>query len=129
MRRPQPKKAPKPAMPAGQLLAAVPCRNEAMKAETVGDGLLVSIPVRRPGWMVPPISWVLPFSERRRVELDPAGRAVLDLCDGIRTVEEVIERFGEEHRLSFRESQLSVTRFLRELLQRGIIVLASDENS
>lgn len=113
-----------------QLLAAVPQKNEAATVERTAKGMLVSIPVRRPRWLVPPLSWVVPFSEKRRVELDPAGRLVLESCDGRRTVEEVIERFAGEHKLSFRESQLAVTQFLKELVKRGIIAIVgtNEEN-
>ena len=106
-----------------QLLTGVPMANEAMETSPAGDGLLVSIPIERPRWLAPPISWVVPFSKLRRVQLDAIGRAVLEACDGKRTVEEVIERFAAVHKLSFRESQLAVTRFLQELVTRGLIVI------
>jgi hypothetical protein len=105
------------------LLASVPRKNEAAQVVPGGQGLVVTVPVNRPKWLVPPLSWVLPFSRIRRVELDAPGRRVLELCDGHRTVEEVIETFAKEHKLSFREGQVAVTQFLRELLGRGIIVL------
>jgi len=116
-------KKPERELTVSGLLSAVPHRNEAITIEPAGDGLLVSVPVRRPRWLVPPISWILPFSQYRRVELDAPGRAVMELCDNRRTVEEVVERFAQNHKLSFRESQLSVARFLRELVKRGIIVI------
>jgi len=106
-----------------KFLASVPYRNEAMEVEPVGKGLLLSVPVRRPRWLVPPLSWVLPWSGYRRVELDEPGTEVFNLCDGKRSVEEIIETFAENHKLSFREGQVAVTQFLRELLKRGIIAL------
>ncbi len=106
-----------------RLLSAVPQKNQAAEIARAGEGAVVSVPVRRPRWLIPPVSWVLPWSTHRRVELDGAGTAVLELCDGRRNVEEVIEIFAREHKLGFRESQLAVTQFLRELLRRGIIAL------
>ena len=106
-----------------RLLSAVPHQNTAMELQRVGDGALASIPLARPKWLVPPLSWVLPFSTYRRVQLDAPGTAVLDLCDGKRTVEEIIETFARENKLSFREAQLAVSRFLQELVRRGIVVL------
>lgn len=106
-----------------RLLSAVPHKNDAMKIEAAGQGALVSVPLSRPKWLVPPVSWILPWSQHRRVRLDEPGTEVLNLCDGNRTVEEVIERFAQEHKLSFREGQMAVTQFLRELLRRGIVVL------
>ena len=111
-----------------RFLAAVPHRNAAMKLEPLSDGCLVSVPVRRPGWLVPPISWILPWSDVRRVQLDQPGAEVLNLCDGQRTGEEVVERFAEAHKLSFREGQTAVTQFLRQLLQRGIVALVGTED-
>ncbi|MGC9454142.1 MAG: PqqD family protein [Phycisphaerae bacterium] len=118
------KSSPPRHLPAEQVLAAVPYRNEAMELHHRRDGTaLASIPLRKPRWLVPPLSWVIPFSSHRRVELDTAGVAVLDLCDGSRNVESIIEKFAADHKLSFREAQLSVTKFLQQLTQRGVIAV------
>jgi len=118
-------KAPsKQRIPAGEMLQAVPHRNRAMQLTRRSDGTaLAAVPMRRPRYLVPPLSWLLPYSTHRRVELDRLGAKVLDLCDGQRTVECVIEKFAADHKLSFREAQLSVTQFLSQLLQRGLIAL------
>jgi len=112
-------------MAVAQLLSAVPHKNAAMTLEPAGDGVLASVPLRRPRWLVPPISWIIPFSDRRRVRLDAPGKAVLELCDGKRTVEQIVETFAAENKLSFREGQLAVTQFLHELMRRGIVALVS----
>jgi len=123
MKRPQSKADLKREIAASKLLASVPHVNAKAEVKTVREGVIVSVPVRRPNWLIPPISWVLPWSSHRRVQLDEAGTAVLALCDGQRNVEQVIETFAQEHKLSFRESQLAVTQFLRELLRRGIVAM------
>ena len=123
MKRSQTEAERKREMAASKLLASVPHVNTKAEVKEVREGVIVSVPVRRPKWLIPPISWVLPWSGHRRVQLDGAGTAVLALCDGQRNVEQVIETFAQEHKLSFRESQLAVTQFLRELLQRGIVAL------
>jgi len=110
-------------MAVSQFLSAVPHQNAVMDVTSSGQGVLVAVPMNRPGWLVPPISWVLPFSRHRRVQLDATGAEVLKLCDGRLTVEEIIERFAQKHKLSFREGQVAVTRFLRDLLSRGIIAM------
>jgi len=89
-------------------------------------GAVVSVPMRRPSWMVPPLSWVFPFSSHRRVQLDRVGLGVLDLCDGLRTVEGIIEQFAADNKLSYREAQLPVTQFMRMLLQRGLVAAVVD---
>ena len=114
----------KPQLSTANLLAAVPYRNRAMEITSRPDGsALVSIPIPRPKFLVPPLSWILPFSPHRRVELEPVGAGVLRMCDGRRTVEAIIEEFAADHKLSFREAQLSITQFLRQLTQRGLIAV------
>jgi len=111
-----------PPLTVDDFLRSVPVANVSMKVEGRADGsALVSIPMRRPGWLVPPLTWILPYSSHRRVELDPVGAGVLQLCDGQRTVEDIIEEFADRHRLSFRESQLPVTQFIRMMLERGLV--------
>jgi len=105
-------------------LRAVAFVNEAAERKDQGEGgCIVSIPLRRPRWLVPPISWMLPFSSHRRVELDALGAEVLRMCDGKHHVEEIIENFAAKHKLTFREAQLSVGAFLKQMTQRGIVVL------
>lgn len=111
-----------------KILTARPYSNESMQVRRRRDGsLLATIPIRRPRYMVPPISWVLPFSSHRRVELDAVGAGVLDMCDGRRTVEGIIEKFAADNKLTFRESQIPVTQFLQQLTQRGLVAIVGAE--
>ncbi len=113
----------------GDFLHATPRTNEAMEVSPLRDGgALAKIPMRRPRWLVPPISWVLPFSSRRRIRLDAVGADVLNLCDGTNRVETVIEKFAAANKLSFREAQLPVTQFLQQLTERGLVVIVGFPN-
>jgi len=74
--------------------------NEAMEiVDLRGGGCRVTIPLRRPGWLVPPISWILPFSPHRRIELDALGTEILRL------------------------SELSIGTLLKHLAVRGLIAI------
>ncbi len=107
-----------------ELLKATPRRNERAVTEERPEGtLLVRVPIRRPKYMVPPLSWLLPFSRERRIELDRLGTEVLGMCDGRTSIERIMQSFAKAHRLSFREAQVSVTEFLKMLTQRGVIVI------
>ena len=107
------------------ILESVPIRNaSAVAKEGSRGGVLVEVPLKRPAYMVPPISWILPFSKTRRVKLDVLGVSMLHLCDGRRSVEAIIEQFAIDNKLTFRESQLSVMEFLRKLSERGVLVIA-----
>ena len=113
----------------GQFLRARPIRNGSMTLRRQADGsMMASIPLRRPAWLVPPLSWLMPFSSHRRVELDTVGSSVLDMCDGKRTVERIIEDFARQEKLSFREAQLPVTQFLQQLSERGMMAIVGFQN-
>ncbi len=101
-----------------------------MTVDALRDGgALVKVPPRRPRWMTPPISWVLPFSPERRVQLDAIGADVLNLCNGARRVEQIIESFASANKLTFREARIPVTQFLRQLTERGLIAIVASSKA
>jgi hypothetical protein len=107
-------------------LDAVPClRQDAVVAR---DGAVATVTVAlKKNWLRrPPVNWLLPTASTRRVRLDAVGTAVLELCDGRGSVEEIVERFAAEHRLSFREGQVAVAQFLQSLVAKGIVTLRAE---
>ena len=56
-----------------------------------------------------------------RFELDELGRDVWKRCETRITVEQLIRGFADDHGLNLRESEVSVTSFLRVLMKRGLI--------
>lgn len=84
----------------------------------------LAVPTRRPGWLVPPLSWVVRPPATRRVVLDALGAEVWDLCDGKRTVENVIDAFAAGNGLTFHEARVSVTAYLKALVQQGALAVA-----
>lgn len=108
---------------AERLLAAVarPAARTTATAPRSGDGLRVSRPLDPPWWAFAPLSWVVPVAKTKTVDLDALGREVWERLDGTRTVEAIVEDFAEHHRLPFADARESVTRFLRLLLERGMI--------
>ncbi|MGB2998043.1 MAG: PqqD family protein [Phycisphaerae bacterium] len=114
-----------PALTRNDLLDAVPVRNQRVITEQQGgDRLVLRVPLRERWYMKPPLGWLMPFSRERRVALDRLGAAVWEACDGRRTIEEVVERFAGRYHLTFHEARISVEQFLRELVRRGLVVLA-----
>lgn len=111
-----------------EFLRAAPYANESMTITAARDGgAMAKIPMKRPRWLVPPFSWIFPFSPQRQVRLDAVGFGVLKLCDGNKTVESVIEEFAEANKLSFREAQLPVTQFLKQMIERGIVIVVGSK--
>ena len=61
--------------------------------------------------------------QTRKLQLDAMGTSVWDLVDGKRSVRMIIQIFAKAHRLENREAEVSVTSFLRQLGQRGLLGL------
>lgn len=111
-------------------LAALPVRNEAAREENLVSGLLpINVKVKRPRWLVPPISWVMPFSNRRTVKLDELGQFLWRACNGKARVEDIVVQLSNQERLTFHEARIAVTQHLEELVRRGIIVLVVQEEA
>ena len=106
-----------------RMLEARPVRNGAARAAEEAAGLRITVPRRRPGWLAPPLSWIVAVSPTRTLLLDRLARRVWDGCDGKRSVEEIVEDFAREHRLSFHEARVSVTALLKMMLQRGALAM------
>jgi len=59
----------------------------------------------------------------KKLQLDALGTAVWDLVDGKRSVRRIIQIFAETHRLENKEAEVSVTSFIKQLGQRGLLGL------
>jgi len=105
-----------------QALAAVPVRTQVLRVEERDNGgLLLTVQVRPPRWH----RWLGADTPlERSFGLDSFGREVYEMCDGRRTVRDVIAEFARRHRLEATEAELAVTRFLRLLMRKGLIALA-----
>jgi hypothetical protein len=112
------------------MLEARPLHNAVARVEKGdGPGMTVHVKTDRPRYMVPPLSWVVPFREERRVCLDRVGTWVWELCDGRRTVEDMIDAFADRYGLTFHEARIAVTGYIRSLVQRGVLAMALQDES
>jgi len=119
-------------MSAIEILESVPLVNQAVEIDKGNSGgAIARVPMKQPRYLVPPLSWLLPFSKTRQLRLDQMGMAILDLCDGNSSIETIIERFAVDNKLSYREAQIPVMKFMRILTERGIVVVtkASEQES
>jgi hypothetical protein len=108
-----------------ELLAAIPIRNAELTSTTEGeDRIVLRVPIRKKWYTSAPFTWIFPFRTHRAVELDPLGCQVWAACDGINSIERIIEQFSATNHLSFHEARLGVLEFLKSLTRRGIIVIA-----
>lgn len=112
-----------------RMLEAIPVRNRAARElnRTPDGGAVLAIPTKPKRWYaIPPVRWVVRVPEHRELHLDPVGTALWDRCDGKHTVEDLVDFFAVQNSLTFHESRVSVTTYLRSLLQRGAIAMALD---
>lgn len=113
---------------AQKMLPMLPVRNASARiTRTRRGGMIVEIPLNQATDVKRVIRWAAPKDTNKRIELDAIGARVLDLIDGQKTVEAIIEDFAIENRLSFREAQLPVMQFLYSLIQRGVVSLREAE--
>jgi hypothetical protein len=61
--------------------------------------------------------------QTKKLQLDAMGTSVWDLVDGKCSVRMIIQIFAKAHRLENREAEVSVTSFIRQLGQRGLLGL------
>jgi len=67
------------------------------------------------------LSVVFPIPQRRQLELDDLGSEVWELCNGELSLREMMERVAHKHKLSLREAEQSLRKFLNDLAQRGLV--------
>jgi len=97
-------------------------QNRAARVEREPGGT-VSVWVEQTRRLLPPLAWIVPFRKERATRLDHLGSQVWSLCDGQRTVEEVVDAIATRYRLTFHESRVAVTGYLKTLIQRGVLAI------
>lgn len=117
----------RPTLTREEALACRPVKNHQV-TETQGEGgeVTLSYPVQIKPWIaglrrrlgggdkaLPP----------KKLQLDELGAEVWALIDGRRPVKGIIRVFKEKYKVTDRDAEIAVTRFLRELGKRGLIGL------
>ncbi len=106
------------------MLRVRPVPNSAARIErTDSKQVKITVKKQRPWFLVPPLSWVIRPRLYRSAVLDRLGTEVWQLCNGQCTVEDVIDTFASAHGLTFHEARVSVTGYLKELVQRGALAM------
>jgi hypothetical protein len=104
-----------------QSLSGRPRKRPAERVEARSDGgVRISMQFVRPRWQR-----FLGGSERasRRFDLDRFGADVYRNCTGSAPVKKIARQFAEKYSVSTVEAELAVTRFLRLLMRKGLIVM------
>ncbi len=113
-----------------ELLNARPFSNRAIQVLVRDEHrLLLSVPIKPRWWNSRFVRWLIPMNRFRRIELDRRGMHFFDLCDGDRTVADIVATFGETYDLSPLEARIAVAAFLGTLIEKGVVALVGTETA
>jgi len=110
-------------------LHSVPVRNEKLDvrpAESDPNALIVEVELVYRG-LFGLLRPLVGARRRKRYELAGLSRELFESLDGKRTVEDLIETLRIQDLLTFLEARALVMHYLKDLMQRGLIVLAAEE--
>lgn len=120
----------KPKVTREQMLAARPLRHpkiewtrEPRRSDEVVVALL-KIPRVRGKWADFVAKW-LQVPDYKKIELDEIGSDVWEMCDGMHNVEAIAKAIGTSYRLNKRQSEVSVTAYMKMLAERRLLGLKS----
>jgi hypothetical protein len=117
------RKKQEPTISREQLYAARPVRNPYLKWERKEGGeVVISVPRDR-SRKANVLAKLSNLPEYRQVQLDKIGGEVWMYCDGTRTFKDVMEILQERHRLSGRESEISLSLYMRKLMEKKFLAL------
>jgi len=111
-----------PKLTRAQSLAAIPLMNPLITVEHNEQGSAVlSVPRKRTS-IVKMLSKMFRLPPYRRIELDELGTYTIQLCDGSRTVKQVVARFAKKFGLNRREADVMMRAYLQGLAKRGVVI-------
>jgi len=87
-------------------------------------GIVIQVPNQKAPYMVPPITWILQPQSHRKLLLDTLGSEIYLQCKNETTVESIVEKFRIRHNLTFHEARVSVSQYIRLLVERSVLVLS-----
>lgn len=120
---------PEPKLTREQSMNAIPIRNPLLHwGRNDSDNIVVAMD-RRQDWMGQAMEWLFMVPPKRKVQLDEVGSTVWESCDGENTVNDIIKILSGKYKLSRREVEMSLTKYLRTLGQRKMIGFMIDEKT
>lgn len=126
------KKKDGPELDRQQALESVPMVNQLITIDHDAEGHVVLHVPRKRTSMVKMIAKLFRLPPYKQIELDELGTYAVELCDGTRSVDEIVDAFADEFQLNRREAEVSMLTYLQTLAKRGIIGFAvekEDRNS
>ena len=105
-------------------LRSIPMKNEAVTVRQRGQAAEVAVPMQQRAWSRF-LGHFLKLSKQKSVELDELGTEIYEMCDGVNTVEDIIDSHQQRWKLSFFESRAMVLQFMKQMMRRNLIVIVA----
>ena len=117
----------KPELTRTDALLCVPGKNRLVKEKRLESGeLVLSYPQIYKAFFQKirdMIKISSPKTYTRKIELDQLGIDVWSMIDGKKDINSIVREFATLHRIHVRESEISVTLFIKSLGEKGLIVI------
>jgi hypothetical protein len=113
-----------PQVSKAEVLGAHPVRNALVEWELNDRGEVVLRVPRRQDRVGKILSRIFAAPDHRQIVLDELGSRVWQLCTGQNTVDGIVRQLAKQYRLSRREVELSLSRYLQQLARRGLVGLS-----
>ena len=108
-----------------KLLMSRPVRNEAVSVKKFDNDELEITVYRKETKLVILLSKLFKLPETRKIILDKIGACVWTLCDGSKTVNDIIKVFSKKYSLGREKAERSLLVYLEQLVRRGLIAIAA----
>jgi len=124
------KKPKAPSLGRSDFLRLKPVRNPMVEWKRDEEGKVrITIPLKKPSSQDEGrrprrggfFSRFFPEPKERRIQLDEIGSDVWELCDGERTVKDIVDHLCEKYKLLPREVEVPLNSYLNSLVKRGLI--------
>jgi hypothetical protein len=91
---------------------------------TAQGNLMISAKFDSPKWYKPPASWFVNLNLNKQYELSGLSMQLWEWCDGVKTMEEIIDLFALKYQYTFHEARVSVISYLKKLTEKGILLIS-----
>lgn len=98
-----------------------PVRNDRLEWEKNETGEVVVTLKRDTSWKVRALSKLFWIPDKKTMVLDQIGTQVWEMCDGRTTVEAMIRRLSQSHKLNLKEAEISLVAYLKKLGEKGLL--------
>ena len=105
------------------LLMSRPVRNEAVGVRTVDNDELELTIYRKKTKLVILLSKLFKLQETRKIVLDKTGACIWRLCDGSKSISDIVELFSKKYSLHRERVERSLLVYLEQLVRRGLIAV------